>query len=857
VLKTALANLRAHKARMLLSSFTVLLGVGFVAGTLIFTDSIKASFYATFAREAQNVDAAVAPSDGLHLGGGLEAHGKPLPALSPASLDAVRALPGVAAAEGRVFGTAPVLGKDGKIVKQHDSGGYGISFPADAALMPIDMSSGRAPAAATEAALDKSTADDRHFAVGESITVLDHSDARRTFTLVGIFDSSSSKTYDGQSIVAFDTKTALDVTGRPGFEEIVARAKPGVSQAALAADLRALPSVASAGDKVYDGHELTRELALNASSFAGNIGTALLVFAIIAALVSALVIQNTFAILVAQRARELALMRCVGATRRQVFVGTVVEAAIFGLLASVAGFFAGIGLAAGIGRLLNLFDLNVPTDKFAVHPTAAFISIGLGLVLTVGSSILPARAATRVAPIQALSAQQGETRVTKKAGRIRIGVGLLFVLGGLGLAYSGMQSTDANQGLLVLTAGACVVFLGVLALGPVIVAPIIRVLGWLPGRIFGPTARLASANASRNPRRVAATTAALTIGITLVTMFTVVTASIKSSTTSSITKHYPLDYQVVADRGRNVPAAAVERLKALPQVSLAAAEYDGKATVAGQQEQVGSMDPNGIGILIKPIMKRGAITDVVPGTTALLESQLSSLKTGFGQTVTLTAKDGTAHSLKVVGVYTDSGVGMPEMVVAAQDFRTYVDDKGARAVDLLAKPGGSPSDTRLAVENAVADDPLLSVYSVEDYKKTLSSALDQILALFSGLLGLAVLIALIGIANTLSLSVIERTRESALLRALGLTKPQLRRMLMAEAMLMSVLGVALGVVMGTSFGWALVHMFVRSSGEGGMTFPAGSLLVYILAGGLAGVLAAVVPARRAARQTVAAAITDV
>ena len=856
MLKTAVANLRAHKARMLLSSLTVLLGVGFVAGTLIFTDSIKASFYATFARAAQNVDAAVTPSDGLHEKG-YERGGKPLPTVDPAALDAVRALPGVAAAEGRVFGPAPVLDRDGKVVKQRGTGGYGISFPADPALLPIDLVEGRVPTGPTEAALDENTADDRHFALGDHITVLDHTDAKRSFTVVGVFDGGATKAYDGQSVVAFDAATALDVTGRPGFEEIVARAKPGVSQSALAAQLAAAPGVAKAGDQVIDGHTLTRKLADSASGYAGDIGTLLLVFAVIAALVSALVIQNTFAILVAQRAREVALMRCVGATRRQVFTSTVVEAAIFGLLASVAGFLAGIGLAAGIGRLLTAFGVPTPTDKFAVHPAAAVVSIGLGLVLTVGSSILPARAATRVAPIQALSAQQGETRVTRKAGRIRIGVGLLFVLGGLALAYGGMQSTDSNQGLMVLTGGAGVVFLGVIALGPVIVSPIIRVLGWLPGRLFGPTARLASANAARNPRRVAATTAALTIGITLVTMFTVVTASVKASANSSIAKHFPLDYQVVADRGRAVPPATVGRIKGLPGVRLAVAEYQGKVTVAGQNEEVGAMDQAGLGVVIKPIMRQGAVTDLVPGTTELLESQLAALKTGFGQTVTLTAKDGSTQHLKVVGVYTDSGVGMPEMVLSAGDFQKYVDAKGPAAVDLLAQPDASPSAVRLALEGAVADDPLLSVYSVEDYKKELSGQLDQLLALFSGLLGLAVLIALIGIANTLSLSVIERTRESALLRALGLTKPQLRRMLMTEAMLMAVLGVVLGVVMGTAFGWALVHMVVKAVGEGGLSFPAGSLALYVLAGGLAGVLAAVVPARRAARQTVAAAMTDV
>ncbi|MEY9861209.1 putative ABC transport system permease protein [Catenulispora sp. GAS73] len=852
--KTALANLRAHKARMLLSSITVLLGVGFVAGTLIFTDSIQQSFFDSFARQAKNVDAAVTPAGSLQVSSAESPKDKKT--VSPAALDAVRNLPDVASAEGRLLGPAPVLDKNGKVVKEYGNTGIGIGFPTDAALGYFGFSSGRAPAGPADIVLDKSTAEDRHFALGDQVTVIDHGDQRETFRLVGIFDTSTDKTYATQSVVGFDTATALRVTGVTGYDQIAVRAKSGVSQDHLVTELKDLPVLDGSGDTFYTGAQLQTALANAATGYTQDFGTFLLVFAIIAALVSALVIQNTFQILVAQRARELALLRCVGATRRQVFGSTLIEAFVFGLLASVAGFFAGIGLSRGLALLLNAAGLNLPTDHLVVKTSAALYSIGLGLLLTVGSALLPARAATRVAPVQALSSQLGETRVTRKAGRVRVTVGLVLAAVGIAVGYLGMQNQDRSTGFLVLTGGAMVTFVGVLALGPVIVSPVIRVLGWLPGRLLGSTARLATANAARNPRRVAATTAALTIGLTLVTMFTVVTSSIKASATDSIKQHYPFDYQVVAEPDRSVPADMVAKLKALPELGPVAAQYEGRATVNGQTEQTGAMDAAGYHTLINPIMKQGSISDVVPGTVGLQDNQLASLHTAVGQTVTVAAQDGSTLKLKVVAVYQDSGIGMPEAAVSVADFARLFPAQGPAAVSILAKPGVTSAASRAVIEATVAGDPLLTVDSVADYKNQLNSSLDQILALFTAMLGLAILIALIGIANTLSLSVLERTRESALLRALGLTKQQLRRMLMLEAMLMAVLGVSLGIMMGGGFGWALVHLVAKATGVGSLAIPYTQLLIYVVAGALAGVLAAVIPARRAARQTVAAAITE-
>ena len=852
--KTALANLRAHKARMLLSSITVLLGVGFVAGTLIFTDSIKQSFFDSFARQAKNVDAAITPVGGLQVSSIENQQDKKT--VSPAALDAVRHLPDVASAEGRVLGPAPVLDKTGKVVKGSGGGGVGVAFPTDVKLGYFDFAAGRAPSAATDLALDKATADDRHFALGDQVTVIDHGDQRETFHLVGIFDTSTDKTYAGESVVGFDTATALRVTGSAGYDQIAVRAKAGVSQDQLVTELKDLPVLDGSGATFYTGAQLQTELANQATGYTSGFGTFLLVFAIIAALVSALVIQNTFQILVAQRARELALLRCVGATRRQVFGSTLIEALVFGTLASVAGFFTGIGLSKGLAALLNAAGLNMPTDHLVVNANAALYSIGLGVLLTVGSAVLPARAATRVAPVQALTAQLGETRVTRKAGRVRVTVGLLLAAAGIAVGYLGMQTQDRSRGFMILTVGAMVTFVGVLALGPVIASPVIRVLGWLPGKALGPTARLATANAGRNPRRVAATTAALTIGITLVTMFTVVTASIKASATDSIRQHFPFDYQVVADPDRSVPADAVARLKALPELSTVAAEYNGKVTVNGRTEQAGAIDAVGYHTLINPIMKQGSISDVVPGTMAVQDNQLAALHTAVGQTVAVTSAGGGTVSLKVVATYEDSGIGMPETAVSVPDFQKLLPSQGPDTVSMLAKTGVTLTATRSAIEATVDSDPLLTVNSVADYKNQLNSSLNQILALFTAMLGLAILIALIGIANTLSLSVLERTRESALLRALGLTKQQLRRMLMLEAMLMAVLGVSLGIVMGGGFGWALVHLVAKATGVGSLAIPYTQLLIYVVAGALAGVLAAVIPARRAARQTVAAAITE-
>jgi putative ABC transport system permease protein len=359
-----------------------------------------------------------------------------------------------------------------------------------------------------------------------------------------------------------ETATGFSVTGRPGYDIVVARAAPGVSQATLVTRIRNLPGMN--GYQVQTGSELATAEANSAVHFTQQFTTVILVFALIALVVACIVIYNTFTILIAQRGRELALLRCVGASRRQVFGGMLIESAVVGLVASAAGVVAGLGLGWALQRLFAAFGAAIPSGPLVLTPAAVAVSMAAGAGVTVAASLLPARSATRVAPVAALGGQ-ADGQVKPKAGWLRLAVAAVFGAAGILLTYAGMRNVTGQSGFLEIAAGGCVCFVAVLALGPVIAPPVIAFFGWLPERLAGATARLATANARRNPHRVAATTAALMIGITLMTLFTVVISSAQASTDTAIAQHYPVDYVVQAGRGgQTVPPQVIGALPFRP-----------------------------------------------------------------------------------------------------------------------------------------------------------------------------------------------------------------------------------------------------------------------------------------------------
>jgi putative ABC transport system permease protein len=854
VLRNALASLRYRKARLALSSLAIAAGVAFVTGTLVMGASINAAFLGSFAAGAKNVDAAVTPR-----GSGSNQPGSANDPSLPASVLAqVGSVPGVASAAGRLVGQAPLLGDNGKVILNAQSPGFGINLTADPALRGFTVASGHVPEAANQVDVDEATVADESFRLGQVVHVVDHGGRVRAFRLVGTIDLGVNDEFGGSTVTVFETPTAFSVTGRPGYDQVIARAAAGVSQAALTARIGALPGVS--GYVVQTGAALATAEATSAGANIQDLTEGILAFAIIALVVACIVIYNTFSILVTQRGRELALERCVGATRRQVFGGMLLESLVVGLISSAAGVVAGLGLGWGLQRLFAVIGVTIPSGPLVLSPSTVAIALTTGTVVTIVAAVVPARSATRVAPIAALG-RQHEQPDGARIGWRRVAVAVVFAVAGLLVTYDGTR----RAGFVEITAGGLGVFLAVLALGPLIVPPMITFFGWLPGRLAGPTVRLAATNARRNPQRVAATTAALTIGLTLMTAFTSVISSAQATANERITQQYPFDYVVQAGPaggsggdGQVVPQPVISALTATPALGIVAPLYDLKATVNGVGgTDVGAIGQRAFGVNVRPAMVSGSLTGIGPGVAAIDSSQATRLHVGQGGTIAVSTPDGGTERLRVAAVYRSAGGALPRVLLSVPDFTRGFRPVGAQSVLINGASGVSTAVSRAAVDTAVASDPLLTVTTLADYRASLASAVNELIALFSILLGLALLIALFGISNTLTLSVIERTRESALLRALGLTRGQLRRMLLTEAIYMALIAAVLGVGLGAGFAWTVVNAFIKHDGGGVISIPFAEIGLFVVVGAVAALLAAAAPARRAASVSAVGAMADV
>lgn len=591
------------------------------------------------------------------------------------------------------------------------------------------------------------------------------------------------------------------------------------------------------------------QLAKRLSSASGVspdvVGRMFLGFAIVALFVSALVIYNTFNILIAQRLREMALLRCVGATRAQVFRGVLLESLIVGFAASALGVLAGIGLGTGGAALFASAD-NSSLGPITVSPAPVVVGLLVGMIVTLVSALLPARAATRVPPVAALRSQS-EGPVKGRASVLRIIVGALFGFAGLALTGLAVASSAGSGAFLMVVAGGMVLFIGVIALSPLIVRCLSGVVGWLPARLFGVPGQLARENAGRNPKRTAITTIALTVGVTLMTMFSVALSSIQATADSKLTAQFPVDYQLNAQIGADqlIPRDIAAALRTKPQLASVIEERDADGQLSGQKTTIGAVTDGTLGHSIKPDVVAGSVANLRPGSVALLDAEAKSLGVGVGGTLKLRVGQSTMP-LRVAGIF-KGDAPIPSVEITEEDFGHAFGAKQDTSVSVIAKKGVPADQSRQAVEDATKPYPMVKVSSLADLKDQFTNAVNQLFALVGALLGLAIIISLIGIANTLTLSVVERTRESALIRALGLTKRGLRWMLSLEAVIMAVIGALMGVVLGTVFGWAALGAAFDGAVLG---FPAVRVIAFVLVAALAGLLAAVVPSRRAAKTSI-------
>ncbi|WP_169809272.1 ABC transporter permease [Actinomadura chibensis] len=835
----------SHKLRLMLTALAIVLGVGFVTGTYVLTDTVNKTFDELFTQVTKGVDVAVR-TRAAFVGQNGEQRG-PMPA---ALRDRIAGTRGVKAVEGSVSGYAQFVGKDGRPVTTGGAPTIGVSLGAVPELQASGtVRAGHRPSGPDEVAVDARTAEREGFRVGDRVKIL-FQGRPGEFTVVGVIGFGKADSLAGATLAGFDLPTAQRVLNRPGvYDEIDVVAAPGTDAAALRDRVQAR---VGGTYQVLTGEQLAEENSRSIAEFTKIINYALLAFAGIALFVGSFIIVNTFSIILAQRTRESALLRCLGASRRQLLASVLGEASIVGLAASLIGLGVGVLIAVALNAAFAALGVDLPSTTLVVRPRTVAVSLLVGLVVTVVASVLPAVRATRVPPVAALR----ERVVTERdhGVRRRALTGGLISATGAALLLNGLFAGRGDR-LLNVSAGALAVFLGIAALSPLIVRPLARLLGWPFARWAGEPGRLARQNAMRSPRRTASTAAALMIGLALVSVVAIFASSIKASVSGVLDETMTADYILTGPSGggQGFSPEVVRRLTAQPEIESASGLRLGLFKLDGGTQRLAGVDPIAYSRTVRTETVSGDLADMAGGGIAVRERTAEEHGWKVGDTVAMEFPVGGVQRLPIKAIFKDNRLNDAYLLAMTDYTRHYADQLDSLAF-VKAAEGVPAAAARAAVERAVRDFPVVQVKDQAQYKRDQARQIDQILALFYVLLALAVIIAFIGIVNTLALSVLERVRELGLLRAVGMTRAQLRAMVRWEAVIIAVFGGVLGLAVGVVFGWTLVRA-LRGQGITEFAVPVGTLLAFLAAAALAGVLAAVFPGRRAARIDILRAVT--
>jgi putative ABC transport system permease protein len=851
MLRATLKSLLAHRVRLILTACAIALGVGFMAGTFILTATIGHGIDNLFASASAGTDVIVRP---VAAGGGNQPAGRsPARLAVPASLvSQVRSVAGVAAADGVVADRAGIVGADGKVIGGRS--GFAVSYPPSKALAAAyPVRQGRPPAGAGEVAIDAATAAKQGLHVGDHVRVV-AGGAARPFTVSGIVGFGQADGPGVVSMAAFDPATAQRLYGRHGsFDEIDLEAAVGVTPDTLRS------RVAGVLPGGYEAVTAASASATQAADLRGQIGfltDGLLAFALISLFVGAFIIWNTFSILVAQRTRELALLRALGASRRQVLRSVLLEAGVLGLVGSLAGLGLGVLAAGGLRALLGSAGINLPTTGLDLPLGGTAIALGSGIAVTLVAAFAPARKATAIAPIAAL--RQTTPAVRTFSTRRLLGGGAVLIAGAAAVLLG--LFGHRGGGAVLVGGGALAAFIGVTVLGPLFAKPLAGAIGAPLVRLPGRTGALARDNAMRNPKRTAATAAALMVGLALVAASAVLDASLKHLADRTIDQGALADlYVQPADPDSGLDPALAHSIAGQPGVTAVGEVRETDATIAGASfQKVDGVDPATVGQVADLRLRSGSLAALGQATGNLLVSATAAKAhhwtVGSAVPVKLDKSKG-AGSLRVVGTYANKGSFGDYLI----SLDTY-DQITGRAVDTLllvkATPGSRIGTLQTRITGLLGPYPGARVLDQTGFKQATGATLDQILNLLLTLLALAVVIALLGIVNTLALSVVERTRELGLLRAIGMRRGQVGAMVAGEAMIIAVLGAVLGIVLGVGLGSALAAALTSGSGAPVVAVPGAQLAVYVVGAGLAGIIAAIAPARRAAKLNVLTAIAS-
>lgn len=843
--KVALRNLTSHKRRLVGTTSAIVLGVAFLVGTLVLGDTMRASFSQVFSEVNKGIDAVVVAdtpvTDQMSQDSGTV----------PASLlPKIKELPQVKDAIVEVQGIAQMKGSDGKLIGGDGAPTLAGNWVQDSPLRPFTLESGTPPTKANEIVIDGTSATKGNLKVGSKTQIMVPQPV--DVTVVGIAKLGSDTSLGGSTFIGMTLEQSEKYFTFPGqVSQIPAQAQDGVSQTELA---EAIKPLVPAGAKVITGAELTSQQNQEINEgFLDFFSMFLLVFAIVALVVASFSIYNTFAVIVAQRMRESALLRALGATRRQVLGAQAFEALLVGIIASLVGIVVGLGVAAGLLALLEASGAGLPANGLTIGFGSLVAGFIVGILVTVFASVFPAINASRVPPLAALRDMAVDRSDTSKV-RKYVGGGLLAV--GLILAVSLLFNNSAALEVRVIV--ACVLtFFGYIMFSPVVARPAGRVIGWPIAKLRGVPGEMAKRNAMRNPRRTASTSAALLVGVAVVSLFTIFAASIKVSISSGVEDTFTGDFVVSSSNfsGAGFSPQLVDQLRQTPGVSDVAAVGFGAVLLNDSQTQVSLANPSDFGPMINTETQGVPIGDIPQTSLGVSENQAKANNWEVGSQIEVVFADGAKLKMPVASIYQSEMLVGP-VILPYQTYSEHVRQPMTNMIYVAAQDGANLDQVQQSLQTLVDKTGTGEVQTKAQFVEKTTGQIDQLLTIVYALLILAIIIALMGIANTLALSIHERTRELGLLRAVGQTRGQMRAMIRWESVIIAVFGTLGGLVVGVVLGWALMEYIASEQQVAMISIPAGQLIAIVVVGAIVGVIAGIRPARRAAKLDVLQAISS-
>ncbi|WP_329119750.1 ABC transporter permease [Streptomyces sp. NBC_01353] len=840
--RTALRNVLAHKARLLMTVLAVMLGVAFVSGTLVFTDTLSHAFRNQSAKSYDDVAVAATLYPNPD-------QAKKTPGISEQVLAKVGQVDGVASATGRVSGFAGVPDKEGKLI----GGGWsnkGTNFAPgkDGKDRAYDFTSGTGPVQDDQVALDKETAAKGGYQVGDRVRVATNGPVQ-PFTLSGVFTTEDGAVNAGGSLILFDTDVAQKLYLKPGYySDMTVTATPGTDDATLLdAVLKVMPKEAQA----ETGQELADRQARDIEAGLGAFKQVLLGFAGIALFVGVFLISNTFTMLVAQRTKELALMRAVGASRKQITRSVLAEAGLVGLVASVIGYALGVGLAIGLRAGMAAFELKMPDGPLILGATPVISALAVGVLITMFAAWLPGRRAAKIPPVAAMSSVHAVATTKSLVVRNSIG-GAITALGAMLIVVGAAKGAD--MGRMLVGAGAFFALIGVIVLIPLLSRPVIALFRPLIVKLFGVSGKLAGQNAVRNPRRTGATASALAIGLTLVTGLSVLGATVGSAIDRMTVDYLKADYMVTMAQGSGpgLDQTALTALEKAPGVVAVSPQQADYLELGGDFRAASGVTPGDIEQVLNLKVVKGSLDTLGKGQIAVAQKTADKQGWKVGDSLPVTFEDDKKGKLTVGAVYEENEFVSP-VLIDAKIVNAHTEKPLIMQI-LVKMDGGESAAGEGALIKALGENPAISVMDQKDIRDSFGGPINILLNIMYGLLAMALIIAVLGVVNTLAMSVFERQQEIGMLRAIGLDRRRVKRMVRLEAVVIAVFGAVVGIGLGSFLGWAIGETIKSSLPGYALVLPWDRIGLFLLAAALVGVLASLWPARSAAKLNMLTAI---